>query len=282
VDAGTQRQTIYTNLRPGQYRFLVQAEGEDLTWTPVPSALTVTVLPALHQQPLFFVVLALAIAGLGWAAWTARLRIVEHRFSLALAERARLSREMHDTLLQNLVGFALQLDDVAATQASPSARERLVGMRKHIERQVREVRQSIWDLRSPTLRNEDLASALRDAGDRLARGSALFLFSAHGPRRRLDPGRERHLLRIGQEAITNAVRHAAATRVTAELRYLDREVLLRVTDNGRGFDPAAAEDNSRHYGIVSMRERAAEIDGHLDIASSSGKGTTVEVRVPAA
>lgn len=284
VDAGTQGHTVYTNLPPGGYRFLVQAEGEDRSWSAMPAELGFTVLPAFHQTPMFYLVLFLALTGLAWAAWTTHVRIAEQRFSLALAERARLSREMHDTLLQSLVGFALQLDSIAHPGPStPEAtQDRLIRMRKQVEGYIREVRQSIWDLRSPIARTGDLVSTLREAGQRLATSGAVFHFSVHGTPRPQAERIERNLLRIGQEAITNAVRHAAATRIVAEVRYLDDAVVLRVSDNGRGFEVNTATQQPGHYGIVSMRERAAELSGSYDVRSSLGRGTVVEVRVPVA
>ena len=284
VEAGTQRRTVYTNLPPGEYRFLVQAEGEDRSWSVTPAALDFTIQPAFYQTPLLYVALFLALVGLAWTAWTTRVRIVEQRFSLAMAERARLSREMHDTLLQSLVGFALQLDSIAqpGTLAPGATQDRLIRMRKQVEGYIREVRQSIWDLRSPTAQAGDLVSALRDAGQRLAKGSAVFRLSVHGTPRPQAARLERNLLRIGQEAITNAVRHAAATRIVGEVRYLDDAVVLRVSDNGRGFEVNTTTERPTHYGIVSMRERAAELGGSIDIRSSFGHGTDVEVRAPVA
>ncbi len=158
-------------------------------------------------------------------AWRIRLRRVRREFSLVLAERARLSREIHDTLLQSLVGVALQFDAIANTldSSSSAARDQLVRIRRHVEAYIREARQSIWDLRSPVLETHDLAAALRDFGKRAATGTPVrFAATVAGTPRQCSAKVENQLLRIGQEAITNAVRHADATRIGLELRFDDR------------------------------------------------------------
>src|SRR5438876_9414813 len=106
-------------------------------------------------------------------AWRVRLRRVRREFSLVLAERARLSREIHDTLLQSLVGVALQFDAISNSldQSASTARHQLVRIRRQVEAYIREARQSIWDLRSPVLETHDLAAALRDFGKRATAGT---------------------------------------------------------------------------------------------------------------
>jgi signal transduction histidine kinase len=219
-----------------------------------------------------------------WAAWRVHLRRVRKSFALILGERARLSREIHDTLLQSLVGMALQCDAIAGglDDSSHATKDELVRMRKQVEQYIREARQSILDLRSPRLQRQDLASALREAGHQAVAGQHIaFDFTAAGNDDRYPPKIEEQLLRIGQEAVLNAVRHARPSRIRMELRREHHSLTLRVADDGCGFNPTlvAAAVNG-HYGLISMKERADILGATLHITSSVGRGTEIEAVVP--
>jgi signal transduction histidine kinase/ligand-binding sensor domain-containing protein len=283
IDAGTSRQAVYTNLRPGDYRFRVEASNKDGMWSE-PALWAFSVAPAFYETGWFYAGAALALALMVWTAWQLRLRSVHHRLALVFAERTRVAREIHDTLLQSLVGVAWQLDSIRERpEASPDdMRHQLSTLRTRMEGFIREARESIWNLRSPALAEHDLPSALREAGEALTSGSDLrFTLDVSGQPRRLSPRVEQQLLRIGQEAVTNAVRHASASVVRMELSYGDDSVLLRVSDDGRGFDPAVIVRNeNNHWGLKSMEERMQEIGGHLSLVSRAGEGTTLEARAP--
>jgi ligand-binding sensor domain-containing protein len=284
VDAGTRRTAFYTNLSPGTYRFLVDASREDGSWQTTPVAWSFSVEPAFHQTRWFAALVVGATILLLGAAWIIRLRFVHRQFALALAERARLSREIHDTLLQSLVGVALQFDAIAENldSASASAKEQLLRVRRQVEAYVRDARQSIADLRSPLLEAADLVTVLREFGKRaVADTRTRFVSSVIGAPRETSPRIDNDLLRIGQEAITNAVRHAKASLISLELRFEDATVTLRVSDDGRGFDVSDPEaEPNQHYGLTTMRERAEEIGGHLTVVSTRDRGTVVQAIVP--
>src|SRR5262249_61098429 len=156
-----------------------------------------------------------------WGTWLLRLRIVRREFAAVLSERMRLSRELHDTLLQSMVGVALQIEDAAQDLAPDAtvARSRLSGIRRRVEGHIREVRQAIWDMRSP--RHEGcLGSAFEEFGRRAVEGTATrFLATIKGDPVRYPTDVEMHLLRIGQEAVTNAIRHGNASRIRLMLDY---------------------------------------------------------------
>jgi signal transduction histidine kinase len=215
-------------------------------------------------------------------AWRFRLALVHRQFSLALAERARLSREIHDTLLQSLVGVALQFDGIANAlgPSSVQAREQLTRVRRQVEAYIREARQSIWDLRSPILETHDLEAALRAFAKELIGDTPVrFTSLVSGSDSIRPPKVDNQLLRIGQEAITNAVRHAQARRIHLELTFGTELVTLRVEDDGRGID-GRPHDAECHYGLTTMRERAEELGGTLTITSSAGRGTVIEAAIP--
>ena len=281
--AGARRQAFYTNLLPGKYQFHVEANSESGRWTPSTATWQFVIEPAFYQTTWFYGASLAGFALLLAAAWQVRVHRIRREFKLVLAERARLSREIHDTLLQSLVGVALQFDGIAtALDASSPALRQLVKIRRHVEAYIREARQSIWDLRSPVLETRDLLSALREFGkDAAAEVNARFSAVAVGTLRECPPKVENQLLRIGQEAITNAVRHSGASRIGVELRFDDHAVTLRVSDDGRGFEYREdAHDGDAHYGLTSMRERAQELGATLNVITGAGRGTVIETIVP--
>ena len=284
VDAGTRRTAFYTNLSPGPYRFQVDASGEDGSWQAAPVAWSFSVEPAFYQTRWFSALVAAAGLLVIWGAWRVRLRLVRQQFSLALAERARLSREIHDTLLQSLVGVALQFDAIAENldSASVTAKEQLLRVRRHVEAYVRDARQSISDLRSPLLEATDLVTVLREFGKRSVSDTRIrFVSSVIGTPLENSPKIDNELLRIGQEAITNAVRHSAASQIALELRFENAAVTLRVSDDGHGFDVSCPDaEPNKHYGMTTMRERAEELGGRLTVVSTRDRGTVVEAIVP--
>ena len=284
VDAGTERTAIYTNLGAGQYRFRVASTIEGGGNSSPEAAWAFRIQPLFHETPWFYALVALAGALTVWGVWRARVRIVEQRFSLALAERARLSREIHDTLLQSLVGVALQVDVVSSglEPTESSARQQLVRIRRQVEQYIRDARQSIHDLRSPHLESRDLATALREFGRNAVGTSNIRLtVTASGTQTRYPPKVENQLLRVGQEAILNAVRHAGASRIRVDLENQAQSVMLSVSDDGHGFeyDVTRAEGNG-HYGLRTMRERAEELGGRFSVTTATGRGTTVTAVVP--
>ncbi len=284
VDAGPERAAIYTNLEAGQYRFRVVSTLEGGGSGSPETSWTFRIQPLFYETPWFYALVAVAGALAVWGVWRGRVRIVEQRFSLALAERARLSREIHDTLLQSLVGVALQVDVVSSNlePTESSARQQLVRIRRQVEQYIRDARQSIHDLRSPHLESRDLPTALREFG-RNAVGTAniRLTVTASGDQSQSPPKVENQLLRIGQEAILNAVRHAGASRIRVNLEGHAQSVVLTISDDGHGFDASRIATNGNgHYGLRMMRERAEELGGRFDVTTSANGGTTVTAIIP--
>jgi signal transduction histidine kinase len=242
-----------------------------------------TIAPHYYQTWWFAASAAVVVAGIFILVWQGRTHQVRRRFAIVLAERVRLSREIHDTLLQSLVGVSLQFEAVARMlEPTSPARERLIDLRNQVEAYIREARQSIWNLRSPTLRTHDLEAALRDAGARAVAGSSIALtVDVSGERRRESLEVDEQLLRVGQEAILNAVRHAYPRHIAVDLRYEREAIVLRVSDDGRGLDTIAAErDPVGHYGLLGLKERAERVGGSCSIEAIEGHGTVVQVVVP--
>lgn len=200
-------------------------------------------------------------------------------FQERLRERTRIAQELHDTLLQNIAGLCLQIGGLAKfVVATPeTAGERLKELRRQGEQCLREARQAVWNIRSENL---DLAMALRETGNRLTAGTnCTFVLREEGEPRRLSLDLREQLLRIGQEALANAVRHAGAGSIDALLRFQKKELQLRISDDGHGFDMDKAGALNRHFGLITMRERAKTIGAAILISSKTNSGTSIEVTV---
>jgi signal transduction histidine kinase/ligand-binding sensor domain-containing protein len=282
VDAGAQRSAFYTNLSPGAYRFDVEASAEEGSWNTSKAEWSFDIRPAFYQTAWFVALCISAALAAIWGIWRVRMELVKRRFSLVLAERVRVSRELHDTLLQSLVGVVLQLEPIAKTFVLEPvvARNQINRVRRQVEACIREARETIKNLRSPLLKVRDLATALEEFGHEAVAGTGTAFDAAVTGAALLPPDVEGELFRIGQEAITNAVRHAGAAHIQLLLSFSDRRVTLRISDDGCGFDFDPLAVPADHYGLTTMKERAEELQGELTITTSAGNGTIVEADVP--
>jgi signal transduction histidine kinase len=203
------------------------------------------------------------------------------RSAAVLEERNRIARELHDTLEQELAGITMQLDLAADCfqQAPRVAKQAVDTARKMSRHSMVEARRSVWDLRCHLLENGDLVSALSQLIDPFAtRDGTAVDINVEGTPTRLPAAIEMNLLRIGQEAVGNAVKHGRARRVHVELRYDADRVLLRVRDDGQGFIPAEGSSTG-HFGLLDMRERAISMGTNLQVVSAPGHGTEVAIDV---
>ena len=198
-------------------------------------------------------------------------------------ERDRMARELHDTLEQQLSGMALQIEGIAkaASLNNGALPSRVAIARRMINHTRAEARRSVWDLRSRILENEGLAAALRAMAASVSEipGSPTVEVLVKDPLPCLTKSAEFHLLRIAQEAVTNSVKHSGADKVKIELKSSPSSMILRVTDNGSGFDTSESSD-SAHFGTTGMRERAERITARLEIHSKPGNGCLVSVEIP--
>jgi len=200
-------------------------------------------------------------------------------------ERQRIARELHDTLEQQLAGVQFQLDALQdwMPDAPADVGHALGSARAMLDHARTEARRSVWELRSQILEQAGLAGALRQLAVQLSTGTGPCLeFRMEGTEQRLTRAVEFQLLRCAQEAVANALKHAAASRIGLALTFSENETRLTVTDDGRGFDPAALPDDGRsHFGLLGLRERAGKLQARLAIRTSPGTGTTLSVIVPA-
>ncbi|MGA9981555.1 MAG: sensor histidine kinase [Candidatus Sulfotelmatobacter sp.] len=204
------------------------------------------------------------------------------RSSAVLEERNRIARELHDTLEQELAGITMQLDlAVDCFQQAPGVAQHALETARDMSRHsMVEARRSVWDLRCQLLENGDLVSALAQIVEPLVpREQTKVDFKILGSPVRLPGPVEMNLLRIGQEAVSNAVKHGRAQHVSIELRYAAASVCLTVSDDGQGFVAAQASPTG-HFGLLDMRERAQSMGSHLRVESEPGGGARIAVEVP--
>jgi signal transduction histidine kinase/ligand-binding sensor domain-containing protein len=272
----------YNNLPHGTYRFLLRAEVPGAP--PTEAAYAFELLPEFYETAWFRVLCVIAVMAAGWAVYQLRLRQIRYRFALVLEERARLAREIHDTLAQGFVGISSQLDVVAmAMPEGPSqARQYLDLARKMARHSLTEARRSVMDLRASVLEGRDLAAALNSGAQMWVAGSGVQVeVDVSGVSNPLPENMEQHLLRIAQEAVTNVLKHAGASKICVKLHMEARKLYLRIADNGRGFEEKDVfSSRAGHFGLIGMRERAERLGGELRLASHPGEGTQVEVTVP--
>jgi signal transduction histidine kinase len=198
-----------------------------------------------------------------------------------LAERNRLALELHDAVSQKLFSLVLNAESAGTLLEregdSEAARAQVATVQESARRALDELRSLIFELRPPDLERDGLCGALRkhvDVVRALRPGEIQLDLEADVEP---DPGRAREILRIAQEALSNAVRHAHADHIRLRLADEDGRVVLEVRDDGAGFDPDAPGVRSRRLGLTSMEERAQRLGGHLTVASAPGGGTTVRL-----
>lgn len=292
--------------------FIIQYRGTPLAETPVGTAafsvgilaiLVVVAQLTMRARNVFITgavaivteVLLLIRAGITVYGWFAALIVlstisfaasaVVDEFSNLLGavvtERTRIARELHDTLAQGLAGISLQLESVGSMlEESPEvARMHLERARALARSSLAEARRSVWSLRTPML-PVDLADSLADVVHGLtAETTATIRFSVSGERRRLTREAEENLLRIAQEAILNATKHARASVIDVELRFEHRSVQLAIRDDGIGIRPGPAGAEIAHFGLIGMYERASQVRGALNVRTRESGGTEVTLAV---
>jgi signal transduction histidine kinase len=207
------------------------------------------------------------------------------RYESTLAERSRIAQELHDTLLQGFTGITIQLRAIqrVLTRRPEEGAAALETALSAADTALRDARNTIWDMRAVELEGRDLSEALEGAVRSVMSGSSVAHgFTIGGERRALSLLVETTALRIGREAVLNALKHAEAGHVDVHLDYGAEFLSLQIRDDGHGMTPPGPGTvaNDGHFGIAGMRERAHRAGGTVEIASAPGEGTTVRACLP--
>lgn len=203
----------------------------------------------------------------------------ETQVSATLAERDRLAGEIHDSLEQGLSAIMMQMEAAAKLVHQPDQVAQYLNMARNMASFSRtEVQHAVWDLQSPMLENADLGTALHRIAREISAGDTpRVTVQIIGEVRSLPSQAEHHLLRIGQEAITNAVKHGQPKNIELILEYAMDNVKLTIRDDGCGFDPQAVVAKEGHFGLQGLRVRAQKLHGLLTVLSKPGDGTSIQI-----
>jgi signal transduction histidine kinase len=285
-DPGLRREAFYTNLGPGTYRFRVIAGNNDGVWNRDGATLEFTIPPTFLQSNWFVLLTILALFALLWIAYSLRLRQVTARvratLEVRLAERERIARELHDTLLQSFQGLVLRFQAVADRIPPDQPLRSIVEQAlDRADAALIEGRDRVHELRTVS---GDLARAITDvAGELSVHSTTRFALTIEGHPRELHPMVHDEVANVAAEAIRNAFKHARASEIEAILSYRSGELRFDLRDDGVGLPAglAAGDAPAGHFGLTGMRERAVRAGGALVISSRKNAGTEVTLSIPA-
>ena len=281
IEAGNRREAFYTNLPPGRFRFRVTACNADNVCTEQGSSVAFTLAPHFYQRIWFWPLVAAAIAALGWLAYQLRIRRLRERYDLILAERSRIARELHDTLIQGFSGITMALQALAGRLRGSQDREMLVEIIRDAATCLRQTRQSVAGLRSGHDAESGLTAAISSAAREITDTKDVRLkLKLDKTVPRLPAEVEYNLLRIASEAVSNSVKHSGARTIEVALESAPDALSLKVHDDGSGLGDDGAMLRPGHYGIIGMKERATQIGADLKLWGDAGHGTTVLVTLP--
>ena len=288
VEAGTRRQAFFTNLAPGDYRFEVTAANDEGMWSNTGASVDFTIPPTFVQSR-WFLLLCAALAGLLlWAVlrwrYAAAMRRLHARLEERVAERERIAHDLHDTLLQGVQGLVLQVqaavDRMAGTGPEQASLQRALDLADEV---IADGRDRVQALRGPG-EGSDLEDRLRSlVAARPLGPPAQVRIELSGQTRPVDPLIVSEIALIGSEALFNIAQHAHASTVEIAILFHRDALEVRFADDGQGLpeDVLARGGRDGHFGLFTMRERAARIGGKVTISSVAGKGTMVTIQLAA-
>jgi signal transduction histidine kinase/ligand-binding sensor domain-containing protein len=286
-DAGSRRHAVYTNLRPGYYRFQVMASNSDGIWNEAGDSVAFELLPAFYQTLWFIALCSLAAVTVSLLAYRLRIRLAARelyaRYEERMAERTRLAQDLHDSLVQEILGISLQLE--IAEQATPPGSAAKQPFRRALELSrtaLANGRSALHVLRRRPFRRVDIEDTLSDTAQSMTGSREAVQFDSSGTERLIRAAAGEELVQIVREALRNAIRHGGPNKVRVCSEYSDQHLLFVVRDNGPGIsDEFLHGGKPGHFGIRGMRERAARIGSSLTVITSPGAGTQWTLQVPA-
>jgi signal transduction histidine kinase len=286
VDPGQRRQAFYTNLGPGHYRFRVIAANDDGLWNRTGTTMEFDIPPTFLQSNIFLALCGLVAGALLWGAYLLRVRqikaVMRSKLEERLAERERIARDLHDTLLQGFQGLVMRFQSVAnAIPEGQQTRAMIDQALDSADEVLSDGRDSVRQLRAAG--TSELSQELTVTAQRLQQDYPVeFSMAVEGTPRALHPVVRDEVCRIGDEALINAFQHAKATMIEVVISYRPSVLVLGVRDNGIGIDPEIFERGGRqgHFGLAGMRERAQQVHAEFDVSSRPGSGTEIQLRVP--
>jgi signal transduction histidine kinase len=279
------RVAYYDNLPPGEYRFQVVASDGPLASDSSEAGISLVVKPYFYQTALFYAFCIALTAVCAAGVFLYQERQARERYNLRLAERTRIAREMHDTVVQGCIGISTLLEAAVASAGSDQDQmlECLDNARVHLRLALDEARQALTDLRHDSF-ERGLSGALSEFAKSVSEGKEKpVTLEVTGSAHPMADSTSRALLLVAREAVRNALVHGAATAVKVRLAFEPAAVHLEIHDDGCGFRPPSTHlAAAGHFGILGMRERMEQLGGSLEVISSPGQGTTIAAVSPLA
>jgi signal transduction histidine kinase len=255
------------------------------TASPAPAVLAIVIAPSFSQTIWFRMLVGLLAVGLISMVLLVlhrrRVQSIEAQHSAILAERNRIAHDLHDTLAQGFTGISVQLEAATGWMADDPTRARsnIDKARALVRTSLADARRAVWDLKPEAIDSGNLVTALSEIARSLS-GNVAIRIQVNGKPRTVPPDVQKGVLRIGQEALTNAVKHAQAENIALTVSFLDNDVVLQVTDNGKGFDPVTDKAGPGHLGLEGIHKRAKLIGATVEIKSKPGGGTEITLTAP--
>jgi signal transduction histidine kinase/streptogramin lyase len=287
VNPGARREAFYTRLPPGHYTFPVIGSHNDGVWNKTGATLALSQAPMFYQTSWFRAACGvLAILAL-WAAYRIRMASItsrmQARLDSRLAERERIARDLHDTLLQGVHGLLLRFQAIADRMKGHDLAKPMETALERAEDMMIESRERLLDLRTPSSSHslsEILTARITEAN---LDDSMVVDISETGNRTVIDPSVIEEIVAICLEAMINVRRHAEAKHIAVSIAFNRFQLIIAVRDDGKGIDPQTLKRRQfeGHFGLLGMRERAKRIRSKLEIGAEPGGGTLVRIVVPA-
>ena len=283
-----QRSVSYANLRPGAYRFEVQASNNDGVWDETGATVAFEISPMYYQTAGFKTFCGIMVAALCIAFYRFRVRrsakLMQYGYETRLAERTRIARELHDNLIQEMMGVGLQLEMADEITSSDDPAKPYVSRALELAQGViGNGRRALGQLRLQPMRLSALQATLEDTVTVSSGTKGMQVhFVNTGLEQPIAAVIGEEITQIAREAVRNALRHAAGTRVMVRTDYGTDRFSMTISDEGAGISMTRlVEDGVGHYGITGMRERARRIGAHLELSTSISGGTEWRLTIPA-
>jgi signal transduction histidine kinase/sugar lactone lactonase YvrE len=277
------RSAQYSNLPPGRYVFEVEARDGAIPGNVSRASIGVIWKAHFYRTWWFYSLVGLTLCGAFWIAFRSYEHQQKMRYAVRLAERTRIARDMHDTVIQGCIGASTLLEAAAGSAGPESApvMEFLDRARIQLRLTLDEARQALTDLRRDSFA-EGLGGALEDLARTMTREAGVPVeVKVEGPRSPLPETLNRNLLLVAREAIRNSVAHAEPARIEVHLAFAPGRLDLEIRDDGRGFPTdRMGFIPVDHFGITGMRERVEQLGGSFSLRSVPGEGTSVTASVP--
>jgi len=248
----------------------------------VVASMTFVKRPYFYRTPWFIAICVLAVGLISFLAYQLRMKQVHDKFAAVLAERTRLAREMHDTLIQGCASVSAMLE--AAGVCEREDHESRVHMIDYANTQIRsimdEAREAVWDLRKGEGAAKDLCTCITQMSERFSREYSIEIdCRAEGEPFRIGQQATHELTMVAREGLLNSVLHGNPKEIRTILSFSARTLDLRISDDGKGFDPSSTATEG-HYGLQGVRERVHRFGGDVQIESKVNCGTQLSVSVP--